>query len=388
MRIRALLLAVAAGAAACWVGVRPADAPTPATPLFAADPVVSSAAPLTAPPVVPQPQPANDCGALLTGMNQRDRLAQLVMAGLNPADEAAADRAVTVHRVGAVFIGGNATHLLTDGRLEALRTRSALPLLTAVDEEGGRVQRIDMLDGPMPSASDLAATRTPRQVAELAQRRGAQLLARGVVMDLAPVVDVSDAAADTVIGDRSFGSDPSTVSTYAGAYADGLRNAGVIPVLKHFPGHGNATGDSHEELVRTPPLAELEAGDLRPYATLLARGEPVVMLGHLDVPGLTDGAAASLSPAAYQLLREKYRFTGVAMTDDLGAMRAISDDYSLPDAVATAIGAGADIALWSAPAPVGPVLDRLERGVRTGELPEQRVHEAVTHVLRLKTGCH
>jgi beta-N-acetylhexosaminidase len=373
VRIRALLLAVAVGAVVCWVVVRPADAPTPATPVFAVDPAVRP--------------PASDCDALLSGLSQRDRLAQLVMVGLSPVDEVAATRVVTHDRVGAVFIGGNATHLLTDGRLEALRTRSALPLLTAVDEEGGRVQRIDVLDGPVPSARELAATMTPRQVTELARRRGEQLLARGVVMDLAPVVDVSDAAADTVIGDRSFGGDPSTVSTYAGAYADGLRGAGVIPVLKHFPGHGSATGDSHEELVRTPPLAQLVAGDLRPYATLLDRGEQVVMLGHLDVPGLTDGTAASLSPAAYQLLREKYGFTGVAMTDDLGAMRAVTDRYSLPDAVATAIGAGADLALWSAPAPVGPVLDRLERGVDTGELPEQRIHDAVTHVLQLKTGC-
>jgi beta-N-acetylhexosaminidase len=139
--------------------------------------------------------------------------------------------------------------------------------------------------------------------------------------------------------------------------------------------------------VRTPPLAALEATDLQPYTSLLPRGEPVVMLGHLDVPGLTDGVPASLSPAAYRLLRETYRFTGVAMTDDLGAMRAVTDEYSLPDAVVKAIAAGADLALWSSPAPVGPVLDRLERGVRTGELPEQRVHDAVTHILRLKTGC-
>ena len=323
----------------------------------------------------------------MSGLSLRDRLAQLVMVGLDPVDEVAADHAVAVDKVGAVFIGGNATHLLTGGRLDALRTKSALPLLTAVDEEGGRVQRIDALDGSMPSARALAATMTPRQVTELARQRGEQLLARGVVMDLAPVVDVSAAAADTVVGDRSFSGDPAKVSTYAGAYAGGLRDAGVIPVLKHFPGHGRATGDSHRGLVRTPPLAALEAADLRPYTTLLSRGEPVVMLGHLDVPGLTDGVPASLSPAAYRLLRENYRFTGVAMTDDLGAMRAVSDVYSLPDAVTKAIAAGADIALWSSPAPAGPVLDRLERAVRDGELPERRVRDAVTHVLHLKIGC-
>lgn len=386
VRLRALLLAVAVGAVACWAGVRPADAPVPTAPVLAADPTPSSSVTATTTPTT-TPLPTNDCGALLSDLSLRDRLAQLVMVGLDPTDEVAANHVVTVDKVGAVFIGGKATHLLTGGRLETLRTKATLPLLTAVDEEGGRVQRIDALDGSVPSARELAATMSPQQVTELARQRGEQLLARSVVMDLAPVVDVSDAAANTAIGDRSFSRDPSTVSTYAGAYADGLLRAGVIPVLKHFPGHGRATGDSHRGLVRTPPLTALEADDLRPYNTLLSRGGPVVMLGHLDVPGLTDGVPASLSPAAYQLLRENYRFDGTAMTDDLGAMRAITDDYSLPDAVAKAIAAGADIALWSSPAPVGPVLDRLEHGVRAGELTELRVHDAVTHVLRLKTGC-
>lgn len=386
VRIRALLLAVAAGAAALLIGARFVDGPPPAAPVSAPEPRTSAALKVPRPPA--KPVPKNDCDTILSGLSQRDQLAQLVMVGLDPVDEAAAVNAVTVDRVGAVFLGGNATQLLTAGRLDALRAKSTIPLLTAVDEEGGRVQRIDALDGPTPSAREVAATMSPPQVTDLAQRRGEQLLARGVVMDLAPVVDISAAAANTVIGDRSFGSDPATVSTYAGAYSEGLLRAGVIPVLKHFPGHGSATGDSHQRLVRTPPLAVLERNDLLPYVTLLAQGAPAVMVGHLDVPGLTDGVPASLSPAAYRLLRENYGFTGVAMTDDLGAMRAITDQYSLPDAVTRAIGAGADLALWSSPVPVGPVLDRLETGVRNGELPERRIRDAVTHVLRLKTGCH
>ncbi len=386
VRLRALLLAAAAGAAAGLVGTQFVGATPSSAPMTAAEYPPTSGLKAARPSVLP-PRPENNCDTLLAGLGPRERLAQLVMAGLDPADEAAASRAVTVDKVGAVFIGGNGTHLLTGGRLTALRAKVGLPLLTAADEEGGRVQRIDALDGPMPSARQVAATMDPPQVVDLAERRGRQLLARGVVMDLAPVADVSAAAANTVIGDRAFGGDVSTVSTYAGAYAEGLRRAGVIPVLKHFPGHGNATGDSHQGLVRTPPLAALETHDLLPYSQLLPRGVPVVMLGHLDVPGLTDGLPATLSPAAYRLLREKYGFTGVAMTDDLGAMRAVTDQYSLPEAATKAIQAGADIALWSAPSPAGPVLDRLERGMRTGELSEQRVRDAVTHVLRLKTGC-
>jgi beta-N-acetylhexosaminidase len=381
MRTRALLLAAAVGAAGCLLGVRPAEtAPPPVGEQLAVEPTSAVAGRLL-------PRPASDCDHVMADLSLRERLGQLVMAGLDPGDVAAASRTVTVDRVGAVFIGGNATALLTGGQLAALRAKASLPLLTAVDEEGGRVQRIDALDGATPSARELADSMSPGQVTSLAEQRGKQLRARGVVMDLAPVVDVSDAPADTVIGDRAFSGDAATVGTYAGAYADGLRRAGVVPVLKHFPGHGRGDGDSHAGLVRTPPLASLEADDLQPYATLIPRGASVVMLGHLDVPGLTDGAPASLSPAAYRLLRGQYRFDGVAMTDDLGAMKAVTDAYSLPDAVTKAIVAGADIALWSAPAPTGPILDRLENAVRTGELSQDRVLDAVTHVLRLKTGC-
>lgn len=394
-RTRALLLAVAVGAVTVLAGARFVDLPARSEPGYAVVPAKADA-PTSAATSVPTPSPrpsarpaarppASGCDALLSRLSRRDQLAQLLMAGLDPAGDAT--DVVTAEHVGAVYIGGNATHLLTGGRLAALRAKSRLPLLTAVDEEGGRVQRIDALDGSMLSARELAATLSPPRVTDLVEQRGRQLLARGVVMDLAPVADVSVAPADTVIGDRSFSGDPATVRTYVGAYAEGLRRAGVIPVLKHFPGHGNASGDSHQGLVRTPPLAVLETHDLVPYATLLARGAPVVMLGHLDVPGLTGGAPASLSPAAYRLLRGKYGFTGVAMTDDLGAMRAVTDQYSLPDAVAKAIEAGADLALWSDPAPVRPVLDRLTRAMRTGELPESRVRDAVTHVLHLKTGC-
>jgi len=397
-RTRALLVALTAGAVVSVAVAAPwqSTVDTSATPVPQPPPVVSSS-PVSTPPVArfdslnapsSQAKPAAPtCDGMYAGLSGRDRLAQLVMAGANPADERQATSVVRDDHVGGIFVGGNATRLLTGGRLDAVRATAKLPLLVAVDEEGGRVQRIDALDGDLASARTLAATRSPAQVRSDGLRRGRQLAAHGVTMDLAPVADVSAAAASTVIGDRSFSPDPVVVTRYAGAFANGLRDAGVVPVLKHFPGHGRANGDSHKGLVRTPPLAELETDDLRPYRDLLPQGMPVVMLGHLDVPGLTGGAPGSLSPAAYRLLRGEYGFAGVAMTDDLGAMRAVTARYSLPDAVVKALSAGADLALWSAPEPTAPVLDRLEKAARSGELPEPRIHEAVTRILHLKTAC-
>jgi len=168
----------------------------------------------------------------------------------------------------------------------------------------------------------------------------------------------------------------------------------VFTVLKHFPGHGHADGDSHLGRVTTPPLEQLKADDLTPYADLLKPGgllaNPArtgVMVGHLDVPGLTTDLPSSLTPATYTLLRGTYQFDGLAITDDLGAMKAVTDDLALPDAVETALAAGADMALWTSNDPVPPVLDGLERALTSGGLDAAANDTAVGRVLQAKGVC-
>ena len=309
------------------------------------------------------------------------------MVGVDPRTPGSARAVVDADAVGGVFVGGKATAILRDHALSGLRTAAGIPVAVAVDEEGGRVQRIGALDGSVPSARRMAATMTPAQVRVLAQRRGARLRAYGITVDMAPVLDTGSQPDDTVIGDRSFSADPATVSRYAGAFAAGLRDAGVLPVFKHFPGHGRASGDSHAGAVTTPALSALRARDLLPYRELLGGGPAAVMVGHLEVPGLTDGLPASLSPAAYRLLRTDYGFSGVTITDDLAGMRAISDRYPLPEAVLAALQAGADVALSTATTGVGPVLDRLEAAVADGRLSEADLNSSVARVLAAKGYC-
>jgi beta-N-acetylhexosaminidase len=305
---------------------------------------------------------------------------------VDPKIPGSAHAVVAADGVGGVFVGGNATAILRGHALSGLHTAVGIPVAVAVDDEGGRVQRIDDLDGAMPSARDMTAM-TPAQVRVLAQRRGERLRARGITVDLAPVLDTSSQPADTVIGDRSFSADPAVVSRYAGAFAAGLRDAGVLPVFKHFPGHGRAGGDSHVGLVTTPMLSALRGHDLLPYRDLLGSGPAWVMIGHLNVPGLTDGLPASLSPAAYRLLRTDYHFSGVTITDDLAAMRAVSDRYPLPEAVLAAFRAGADVALSTTSTGVGPVLDRLQAAVADGRLAEEGVNASAARILAAKGWC-
>ncbi|MGH3980570.1 MAG: glycoside hydrolase family 3 N-terminal domain-containing protein [Pseudonocardiaceae bacterium] len=358
----------------------------PALPGFAP----ASAGPVSAPAPPPSTAPATPaaptCASIAAALPMRARLAQLLMVGVDPTGPADAIGTVSSEQVGGIFIGGTATGLLTGDALGAVRAQAGLPVAVAVDDEGGRVQRIDELDGHLPSAATMAATMTPEQVREQAFERGLALRARGVTIDLAPSVDVGSTS--PAIGDRSFGADAATVTRYAGAFAAGLRDAGVLPVLKHFPGHGRADGDSHQGLVTTPPLAELQGSDLLPYHELLGDGPAAVMLGHLDVPGLTGGEPATLDPSAYRLLREEFGFTGLVITDDLGAMRAVSDAYQLPEAVLRALLAGADVALSTSVGGTGAVLDRLERAVAGGELPESRVTDSAARVLAAKRVCH
>lgn len=336
-------------------------------------------------PVPPSPPPPRCTAAeAIAELPIRQRLAQLLMVGVDASGPAEAREVVSSEQVGGIFLPGEETGLLTGGELELVQQEAAIPVAVAVDDEGGRVQRLDELDGELPSAREMAETMTPRQVYRLALQRGAAMRDRGVTVDLAPSADVSDQADGGVIGDRSFSDDPVVVTRYADAFAQGLRDAGVLAVFKHFPGHGRADGDSHSGEVTTPPLSELRRLDLLPYQRLLGPGS-AVMLGHLDVPGLTEpGTPASLSPAALALLREELGFDGLVITDDLVAMDAISDRVELPEAVRQSVAAGADMALLVTHDEVDEILDHLERSVTTGALAEQRVDEAVGRVLEAK----
>lgn len=368
----AAVIVVALIVAAVLSKPRPVDAPPPA-----------ANQPTAAPPPIP-------CrlDTVVTALSVRQKLAQLLMVGVkNLAD---AEAVVRQQEVGGIFITSWTDYSMLGGPLAALAQEPRpLPIAVSVDEEGGRVQRLKSLIGSQPSARELvSAGKTPEQVREIARLRGQAMKELGITIDFAPVVDVTNAADGTVIGDRSWGNTAEVVTAYAGAYADGLRDAGVLPVLKHFPGHGHASGDSHQGGVVTPPLAQLESLDLVPYQSLTTRKPVAVMVGHMQVPGLTETDPASLSKAAYDLLRSGgyggRPFDGPVFTDDLSSMGAITQRYSVPEAVLKALQAGADTALWITTKEVPEVLDRLQQAVDSGELPAERVDDAVRHMALTK----
>lgn len=378
------------------------DPPARAAALVVALVVALLAGPQPGLAAVPVPPPVSGaalgsdrlphCVAVVDAMSPRARLAQRLMVGADASDPRGTADTVRATQVGGLFVGGSATELLRDQALRGVQAMARIPLVVAVDDEGGRVQRIDELDGELPSARRMSSL-PPDAVRELGRVRGRALASRGVTTNLAPTVDVGRQRAGAVIGDRSFGADPGAVASLAAAFAEGQREAGIGTVLKHFPGHGRADGDSHRGRVTTPPLADLRAADLVPYAALLGPGGPLadgrtgVMVGHLDVPGLTAELPSTLTPAVYRLLREDFGFDGLVLTDDLGAMQAVTGTFALPEAVVRALAAGADMALWSGGGRVEPVLDGLDRALAAGDLDAAANDRAVERVLAAKGVC-
>lgn len=354
------------------------SAPTSTTSEITSTPAASSSAPVAA-----------SCGSdLLASLSLRQKLAQLLNVGVTGTDDALS--IVQNEEIGGIFVGSwTDQSMLTNREVPQVASASKLPLMVTIDEEGGRVSRVADILGPDPSARETAQTMTVEQTYQMALERGRGLKDLGITVNYAPDVDVSSQPDDSVIGDRSYSDDPQTVVAYAGAYAQGMRDAGIFPVIKHFPGHGSASGDSHRGEVTTPPLQDLIASDLIPFRALSGTGVGV-MMGHLEVPGLTEpGTPASISPAAVALLRDGVGygaapFTGPVFTDDLSGMQAITDRYDIADAVQAALVAGVDQALWLTTDDVPRVLDHLEQAVASGELPQARVDQAVVTVVTAK----
>jgi beta-N-acetylhexosaminidase len=372
-------------ALAALAGLLLACAPATEQAADAPKPSDTSAAPAHTPLSAPVPL-APACGDPVAVLSTRDKLAQLLMVGVTGPDDARA--VVEGQHVGGIMIGSWTDLSIMGDPLRGIASAGALPVAVSVDEEGGRVSRLSGLIGAQPSPRVLAQTKTAAEVRAIAAQRARAMRDLGITIDFAPVVDVTTESDDEVIGDRSFGSDPAKVTEYAGAYAQGLRDGGLLPVLKHFPGHGSASGDSHQGGVVTPPLADLQGSDLLPYRDLTIQQPVAVMVGHMQVPGLTGSDPASLSPAAYGLLRSgNYGgppFGGLVFTDDLSSMGAINQRYSVADAVLRSLQAGADVALWVTTGEVPAVLDRLEQAVAAGELPLDRVNASVAKLAGLK----
>ncbi len=306
------------------------------------------------------------------------RIGQLMFPVLTQSELRDAQSLATRGRLGGVVVLGSPGASIKDDIARLQASSLVGPMVVAVDEEGGRVQRLEAVVGRQPSAREVASSETPAEARVRARDHALALGELGFTMNLAPVVDLDTGS---FIGDRSYGSDPIAVTEYALEVADGILDGGLSPVLKHFPGHGPGA-DSHLGLPTLPELAELRETDLVPFERGAARGDLPIMIGHLVVPGLTDGQPATLSRAAVTgLLREELGFDGLVMTDAFN-MEAIAATTTNADAAELAIGAGVDLVMLGTVREVDQVVDQLVDAVTSGRISDELVTTAFLRVMK------
>jgi beta-N-acetylhexosaminidase len=263
-----------------------------------------------------------------------------------------------------------------------LQALSPSPLLIAVDQEGGKVQRLKPRDGfiDTPSANSVGERDDPAYAKKVYGALAGELADEGINADFAPVVDLAVNPKNVVIYGlgRSFGKSSEKVARYSAIFADALRERGIVPVLKHFPGHGSSLGDSHKGFVDVSETWRSE--ELKPYERLISEGKAdMIMTAHVFNRRLDPDYPATLSRKANtDLLRGKLGFEGVIVSDDL-QMKAISEHYTLRETVRLAINAGVDMLLFGnqlGHTSLQEAVEAVYDEVRSGHIPRERIAEA------------
>ncbi len=270
-------------------------------------------------------------------------------------------------------------------RLQVARPAGDPPLVIGLDQEGGQLQAVGDGATAWPGNLALGATRSPELAARAGRAIGDEAAAMGATLVFAPVCDLLYPASATPLGTRPFGSDPDLVGPFVAAMARGLQDAGVAAVLKHFPGHGAAEGDSHD---RTPIVrrsaGELRDRDLRPFAAGIAAGAAAVLPGHLAVPALTDGVAipATISREILDdVLRGELGFTGITVSDamDMGGAGGME---RLAETLLAAADAGMDLFLMAhAEGVEEAAFDAFVAAIEAGQLDGERMRLARKRIL-------
>lgn len=242
---------------------------------------------------------------------------------------------------------GQVKRLAATLQRHAERSTPGVGLFLAADQEGGRVAALRLSDMPQfPSARSWARHEDEAYVEAASYVVNRELASVGLNMNFAPVLDVYEHADDSIIGDRAFADEPELVGRLGTAYLEGAERAGIIAVPKHFPGHGSTSIDSHGRLpVVSLSQSELYERHLHPFRTAVSSGAEAVMTAHLLLPALDPEHPATLSrPIIDGILREELGFGGVVISDGV-AMGAISENYSITEAIELSIRAGVDVIL-------------------------------------------
>ena len=377
-----------------------------AAPLFTAVPPSPTAAstPAPTPTPVPTPEPTPtpvpleaQLGRYVAGMTDREKIGQLVMFGFSGTKAVSAEfgKIMADYAVGNVILyGPNISRGDKDGgfdrcaRLtEDIRAHNAtgIPLLISTDVEGGNVTRFRWRT--RTQSADALGTNGDEEAARLQFERIATALNDvGINTDLAPVLDVAKSPSKTFLGKRIISSDEATAARIGVACVDGLQTGGCLSIVKHFPGHGATTADSHNTTpVVKKTLEELEAYELYPFRQAVAAGVDGIMVAHILYPAIDPDHIATQSEVIItDLLRTGMGFEGVVMSDDF-RMNGLRSKASLEQAAVQFILAGGDLILCGANHSYQrSILKGLTDAVANGTISQERLNESVVRLLTAK----
>lgn len=339
----------------------------------------------------PQPHPKtaeiDEIASMVNSMSLEEKIGQLLMVNLPGAE--VDDKVITwmnKYHIGGVFILRRNVKSEAEARkfikdlLEKIATPQGLPLFIAADQEGEPIWVFPFLR-ELTGQKDI---KNAKQAYDVAKRRGEELKQLEVNVVFAPVLDITKNQSE-FMHSRTFNGNAKVVSGFGTAMVKGYKDAGIIPVIKHFPGHGGTIIDSHKDL---PTIFAKKAqwfDNIFPFRMAMRAGAEMVMTAHIRVKNMDKKNPATLSKTIItNFLRKSLRFNGVVITDEL-SMGAIADTYGLAEASKLALLAGNDILLMrSSLEEYEKVFNAIKSAVQKGEIPETRINESVERILKLK----
>jgi beta-N-acetylhexosaminidase len=333
----------------------------------------------------------NDASKIVNSMTIDEKIGQLFIIHYNKPEITEEFKHIleTVKPGGFTLFNENIkTYEQTTKLIKDINSTAKIPMFISIDQEGGRVQRLKSMPGMniinIPSMSKIGESNDENQAYNTGIKIANDLKKFSINMNFAPVIDIYLNPKNTVIGDRSFGNNAETVSKMGLSLANALKNNNIIPVYKHFPGHGNTEKDSHVEIpIITKTKEELYQDELIPFKNAISNNADIIMVGHLALPKITnDYTPASLSKQVVtDLLKNELGYKNLIITDALN-MKAITNNYSEKQIYELAINAGVDILLM----PNDPILafNSIKKSLEEGTINETTITKSVEKIIALK----
>lgn len=325
-------------------------------------------------------------------MTLDEKIGQMMFAGVSGTTlQQETTSLIQDYKVGGLILYGNNLEtpqqtVTLMNALMAANVNNQLPLFLGTDQEGGKVVRLPGSLKNFPTNKRIGDINQSPLSFAVGQLLGEQLTAFGFNLDFAPVLDVNSNPNNPIIGDRSFSNDPDIVSKLGIETMKGLESKQVIPVIKHFPGHGDTAVDSHLELPKvTKSLDDLNQLELVPFKAAIENGADVVMVAHILLPKIDSQYPSSMSKEIITgMLRDQLGFDGVVMTDDM-TMKAITNHFDIGQAAVDSVKAGSDVILIAHEyANVTAAIQAVKAAVNKGEITEDRINDSVRRIIELK----